>query len=70
MSIYLLRGVSRAALYHLQPLAVVSGDPKVGEVCRAQTEAKAQRLPTGALTGGYNRGRAEAALSGPCGALG
>ena len=39
-----MRRVSGVAIHHPQPLAVVSDDPRVGEICRAQTEAKAQRV--------------------------
>jgi hypothetical protein len=37
----LIRRVSGAAIHHPQRLAIVSDDPAIGEICRAQTEAKA-----------------------------
>ena len=39
-----MRRVSGVAIHHPQALAVVSHDPGVGEICRTQTEAKAQRV--------------------------
>lgn len=39
-----MRRVSGVAIHHPQALVVVSDDPGVGEICRTQTEAKAQRV--------------------------
>jgi hypothetical protein len=44
MSRYTVRRIAGVAIHHPQPLAIVSADSGVGELCRTQTQAKANRM--------------------------